>query len=128
MPNTRRPVIPLYLINGVPLLAPDGEVEDSYEDIDSPDTGRDETGRMHRDVVLYKVGKWSFNYNLVTKEDYMYIESIFPDAGTFQFTRPDRRNPDVLVTTTCYRSKYSLAYFSPRRGRWKNYKFNIIEC
>lgn len=125
---TRRSVFDSYKINGVSILAPDTEVTESYEDIDSPDTGRDETGRMHRDVVLYKVGKWGFQYDLMTKEDYIYMESLFPDAGTFEFTRPSRTNPDVSVTTTCYRSKYDLAYFSPTRGRWKNYKFNIIEC
>lgn len=117
-----------YLINNVPILAPDNEIGESYEDIDAPDTGRDETGTMHRTVVRYKVGKWSFNYDLMTKADYKYMESIFPDVGEFQFTRPSRRDPDVLVTTKCYRSKYDLAYFSPKRGMWKNYKFNIIEC
>ena len=126
--TTRRTKTNLYQVNGVPLLAPDNEVGDSYEDIDAPDTGRDETGRMHRNVVLYKVGKWSFEYGLMTKEDYMYNESVFPEAGTFMFTRPSRTNPDVSVTTECYRSKYSISYFSPRRGRWRNYKFNIIEC
>ena len=124
----RRRTTNLYLINGRPILTPDVEIPESYEDIDSHETGRDGTGRMHRYPVLYKVGKWGFQYDLMTKEDYMFMENLFPDAGTFMFTRPSRRNPSEMVTTECYRSKYSTSWFSPKRGMWKNYKFNIIEC
>ena len=124
----RRKTTDLYKINGYAMLAPDGEVGESYEDIDSHETGRDGTGRMHRYPVIYKCGKWSFQYDLMTKEDYEFMEALFPDEGTFLFTRPSRRDPDTPVTTECYRSKYDTKWFSPKRGMWKNYKFNIIEC
>ena len=117
-----------YLVNGVGLLAPDEEVSESYEDIDSPETGRAEDGVMYRSVVRYKVGKWGFEYKILSKHDYQALEAIFGDTATFEFTRPSRTNPDQLVTTTCYRSKYSLSYFDTRRQVWKGYKFNIIEC
>ena len=117
-----------YLIDGVGILVPDGEITESYEDIDSPETGRDEAGVMHRFVARYKVGKWGFNYATLSKHDYEEIERIFGEKATFEFTRPSRTNPSTTVTTTCYRSKYSLTYFDTRRQVWKNYKFNIIEC
>ena len=117
-----------YLVDGVKILVPDGEISESYEDIDSPETGRDETGVMHRSVVRYKVGKWGFSYVTLSKSDYETLEGIFGNKATFQFTRPSRTDPDSTVTTTCYRSKYSLTYFDTRRQIWKNYKFNIIEC
>lgn len=123
----RRRTTTLFLINGNPILVPDNELGESYEDVDAAETGRDETGHMHRFPVIYKCGKWSFEYNLMTKEDYMFMEALFPDEGNFQFTRPSRRNPDVMVTTSCYRSKYSISWFSPKRGMYRNYKFNIIE-
>ena len=52
----------LFQINGAPLLVPDAEVTASYEDLDSADAGRDESGVMHRLPVRFKVGSWSFSY------------------------------------------------------------------
>ena len=117
-----------YLVDNAGLLVPDNEISESYEDIDSPDTGRDETGYMRRTVVRYKVGKWGFEYKTLSKHDYAALESLFGDNATFMFTHPSRTNPDTLVTTECYRSKYSLTYFDTKRQVWKNCKFNIIEC
>lgn len=124
----RRTKTDLFKVNGNPMFAPDADMDFSFEDIDSADTGRDETGTMHRIVVKYKVGTWSFNYSGVTEEEYNYMESLFPDEGTFEFTHPSRHNSDELETTTCYRSKYSISWRHARKGQWRNYKFNIIEC
>ena len=124
---TTRPTYDLFKIDGVPMLAPDEEPSFSYEDIDSADTGRDETGHMHRSVVLFKVGKWGFQYSTLTHEDYIYMENLFNGKASFQFTRPSRTNPETPETTECYRSKYSLAYKNAKTGKWKNYKFNVIE-
>lgn len=117
-----------YLVNGVGILVPDNEIGESYEDIDSPETGRDEGGYMHRFVARYKVGKWAFEYRVLSEHDYMAMEEIFGNVAEFEFTRPSRTNPSETVTTTCYRSKYSLSYHDTRRHVWKNYKFDIIEC
>lgn len=117
----------LFKINGRNMFAPDEDMELSFEDIDSADTGRDETGTMHRIVVRYKVGHWSFNYASVTDDEYEHMESLFPDEGTFQFTHPGRRSTDTPVTTECYRSKYSITWKCSRTGKWRNYSFNIIE-
>lgn len=118
----------LFQINGQPVLAPDEGIGFSYEDLDDAASGRDEGGYAHRFVVRYKVGKWSFSYNSLTEEEKNYMESLFPDSGTFSFTHPDRRNSGQMVTTECYRSKYSLSWYNAITGLWKNYKFNIIEC
>lgn len=118
----------LFKINGKPMFAPDEEMGFSFEDIDSPDTGRDETGTMHRTVVRYKVGTWSFEYSSISEEDYQYLESLFPDSGNFTFTHPDRRDANKVVNSTCYRSKYSISWKNAKTGEWRNYKFNIIEC
>jgi hypothetical protein len=117
----------LFKINGVTMFAPDMDVDMSFEDIDSADTGRDEAGVMHRVVVRYKVGTWSFVYSSVTEEEYNYMESLFPDDGTFTFTHPDRKDSSKSVTSECYRSKYSITWKNARTGKWRNYKFNIIE-
>lgn len=116
------------MINGVPMLVPDSEVGVSYEDLDSADSGRDESGAMHRVPVRYKVGSWSFSYNHLTEAEKQYMESLFPDAADFEFTHPDRLDASVSVTSRAYRSKYSISWKNARTGMWNNYGFNIIEC
>lgn len=123
----KRGFVDFYLVNGVPLLAPDRDVEVSYEDIDAADAGRDEAGYMHRNAVRYKVGKWNFVYTNLTEEEHQYLENIFPDEESFEFTHPSRKNSNVLEVTTCYRSKCSGTWRNARSGKWKTNKFNVIE-
>lgn len=123
-----RALTDLFKVNGVRMLAPDNEQNFNFEDIDAADAGRTEDGYMHRNPVRYKVGTWSFSFAKISEQDKRYIESLFPDEATFEFTHPDRKDSSITVTTTCYRSKYSLSWYSARDGVWKNYSFNIIEC
>lgn len=116
-----------FKINGQLMLAPDEDAGFSYEDLDTDDSGRDEGGYMHRVVARYKVGSWSFSYSHLTEEERAYMEGLFPDAPTFEFTHPDRLTGSPVITT-CYRSKYSIDWYNCKLGVWRNYKFNIIEC
>ena len=118
----------LFLINGQPMLVSDAEVGVSYEDLDSSDSGRDESGVMHRIPVRYKVGSWSFTYSHLTEEEKQYMESLFPDAADFTFTHPDRLDSSVAVSCKAYRSKYGISWRNAKTGLWSNYSFNIIEC
>ena len=118
----------LFTINGKPMLAPDEEVGVNYEDLDSPDSGRDESGIMHRIVVRYKVPSWSFTYSNLTDEEKEYMESLFPDAPTFEFGHPGRVRTDQFEKTECYRSKYGISWKSALTGLWSGYSFNIISC
>ena len=123
-----RPFTNLFLINGKPMLAPDADVGVSYTDLDADDSGRDEAGYMHRIVMRYKVGTWSFEYASITEAEKRYLEELCGDSPDFEFTRPDRLNAEKQVTVKAYRSKYSNAWHNARTGQWRNYKFNIIEC
>lgn len=116
------------LINGKPMFAPDADIVFSYEDLDDAESGRDEGGVMHRIVVLYKVMSGSFEFFHLSEADYVYMESIFPDEPDFLFTHPSRKDPSVLVTTRCYRSKYGISWKNARTKEYRNYKFNIIAC
>ena len=118
----------LFKINGNPMLAPDTEVGVSYEDLDSADSGRDESGVMQRIPVRYKVGSWSFSYTSLTEDEKQYMEGLFPDAASFSFTHPDRKDATVSVTEKAYRSKYSISWKNARTGLWSNYGFSIIQC
>lgn len=117
-----------FMINGLPMLVPDSEVGVSYEDLDSSDTGRDESGVMHRIPVRYKIGSWSFSYSHLTEEEKQYMESLFSDGADFEFTHPDRKDASIPITCRAYRSKYSICWKNARTGLWSNYSFNIIEC
>lgn len=118
----------LYQINGMPLFAPDEDVPMSFEDLDSHDSGRDESGFMHRIVVRYKVGSWSFEYSHITQEEYAYTLSVLPNSGNFTFTHPKLTDCTQTESTTAYCSKYSIVWHSARTKEYRNFKFNIIEC
>lgn len=118
----------MFFVNGEPLLVPDEEPTISYEDLDSSESGRDESGVMHRFPIRYKVPTWPFSYSYLTEEEKNYMEKLFPKEPDFDFTRPNRIDSTSLETVTAYRSKYSLAWKNARTGLWKNYSFNIIEC
>ena len=92
----------LFQIDGKSLYAPDCDIEPSYSDLDSSDSGRDEAGYMHREVVREKVATW--------------------------FTHPKAGSSTETETTTCYCSKYGIAWHNAKTKQWKNLKFNIIEC
>lgn len=117
----------LFTVNGKPLLAPDAEVSVSYSDIDGADAGRDQNGILHRSVVRYKVAAWDFTYSSLTEEEKQYLESLFPDAPTFQFGHPSRADASRQETTECYRSQYGLSWRNARTGLWSNLRFQIIE-
>lgn len=117
-----------FLINGKPMLIPDAEVGFNYEDIDSSDSGRDQSGFMHRVVIRYKVPSWSFKFAALTDEELCYLESLFPEEPSFQFTHPSRLDSSTLEITECYRSKFGIAWQNAATGLWSGCSFNIIEC
>lgn len=118
----------LFQINGQPMLLPDAEVGVSYEDLDSGDSGRDESGVMHRYLVRSKVAVWSFSYGHLTEAEKNYMEGLFGDAAVFTFTHPGR--VDAAITESCqaYRSKYAISWKNAKTGLWSNYSFQIIQC
>ena len=114
-----------FKVNGTAMLAPDEPMEVSYQDLDASDAGRDESGYMHRIVVRNKVGSWNFAYSYLTKEEYAYLLSVLPGAGSFTFTYP---TPAGSRQTKAYLSAYSVVWQDVRTGLYRNMKFSIIEC
>ena len=114
-----------YLVDGVPLLAPDQDVKTSFEDIDAASAGRDEAGFMHRIPVRKKVGSWTFSYSTLTQEELRYTEALFENKTTFYLTFPGIEGPEKRL---CYRTKYGVAFHNARTGLWRGYSFSVIEC
>ena len=115
-----------YQIDGKPMLVPDADVSLSLADLDSSDSGRDESGVMHRIVVRHRVGTWGFNYSKLTAEEYKYMRSLFEGKSDFAFSYRDLDG--YLVETRAYCSNDSITYHNARLGLYQNLKFNIIEC
>ncbi len=107
---------------------PDQMVELSFTDLDASDSGRDESGVMHRILVRSKVPTWGFCYSTMTQAAYAYLVSILPEAGSFQFTCPDPTDPTVAMQVQAYLSNYSATWQGLPTGLYRNVKFNIIAC
>ncbi len=118
----------LYAIDGKPLLMPDAGVEMRFSDLDSGESGRDESGFMHRIVKRKRVATWSFAYDALSQQEYSYMLSILPEGGSFLFTYPDPENPAQSKTTEAYLSQYSITWQSAKTGLYRNFKFDIIQC
>lgn len=115
-----------FLIDGQPILVPDADVEISYEDLDSEESGRDESGFMHRIVLRERVKKIPLSYAYLNREEYLYMESLFRGKTSF---RVDCRDETGLpVHFTAYRSKHTITISNIKTGIHRNYGFSIIEC
>lgn len=115
----------VYKIDGTPLLTPDEDVEVSLSDLDASDSGRDESGIMHRIVVREKVKTFGFAYAVLDSVDYVYLLNLFAGKQTFTLSYPEN---GAVKTCTAYCSKVSGALHNQKTGLYKNLKFNIIEC
>lgn len=123
-----RPYSTEFKIGGKSMLVPDSPLQVTYEDVLSSDSGRDESGVMHSIPMRRKIAKWTFVYASLTEEEKNYMESIFPDTATFDFTKPSRTNTATSSTAKAYRTSYGIAFYDANQGLWKNYKFVIQEC
>lgn len=115
-----------FLIDGQPILAPDENVTISYEDLDSSESGRDESGVMHRIVMREGVKKIPLSYAFLNRDDFLYMESLF--KGKPHFEVQFRDFDGSKLSFTAYRSKHSITIQNVRAGIYKNYTFSIIEC
>lgn len=123
-----RQMTDLFLIDGEPMLAPDENLEMALEDVDAPDSGRDESGFWHRFTMRKDVGKWTFTYANLTMDEYGYMEHLFANKTEFSFTYPCHAEPVKKMVTKAYRTKHSINWCSAVTGHMRNYRFTIIEC
>ncbi len=118
----------LFTIDDEPMFAPDSGVEISFEDIDSPESGRSADGSMHRVVVAYDVGTWKFTYFAMSEAEYAYMRKLFRKKPDFRFGHPDLENRSQKVVTRAYRSKHGISWENAVTGEFRNHSFSIVEC
>ena len=115
-----------YKVNGMPILAPDAEVELTMTDLDAGSAGRDERGVMHRIRVRKRVKTWAFQYFALTREEFQYMEDLLSQNATFQFSYRDVDGAEQTCKAYC--SNSALTYQNAKLGLYRNYKFTVIEC
>lgn len=115
-----------FLIDGRPILIPDADVQISMEDMESDESGRDECGVMHRILLREKVKSWGLSYGSLTREEYLYMLSLFEGKVTFLL---EARGADGQVTAhRAYCSNLGITVRNRRTGIYKNFNLNIMEC
>lgn len=113
-------------IDKKPILVPDCDIAVECTDLDDADSGRDESGVMHRIVLREGVKSVQLSYAFLTAEEYQYMESLF--KGKPEFAVEYRDAEGLPQQFTAYRSKHSIVIHDAKRGIVKNYKFSLIEC
>lgn len=113
-------------IDKKPILVPDCDVAVECTDLDDEDSGRDESGVMHRIVLRENVRTIQLNYAFLRAEEYLYMESLF--KGKPEFKVEYRSFDGSLGEFTAYRAKHGITIHSAKTGLCKNYKFSLIEC
>ena len=113
-------------IDGAPVLAPDAGLEMEYTDLDGAESGRDESGVMHRFLLRSGVRKLTLQYQSLTREEYRYMQSLFGGKATFQVTYRDHNG--APATFQGYHSNHTITIQNAKTGLYKDAKFALIEC
>lgn len=117
----------LFAIDGQPMLVPDAGLPLLVEDVETSDSGRDESGVLHRFVVRQGMLHWDFSYARLTQEEYAYMESLFAGKSTFRFSYTSAVD-STRQEITAYRSKHSVLWNSAADGQFRDYQFRISAC
>jgi hypothetical protein len=113
-------------IDKKPILVPDADVQVEFSNLESEDSGRDESGFMHRIVLRRGIRTWALSYGILSAEEYRYMESLF--AGKDQFLVDYLDGQGRPASCIAYRCEHSLAVHNAAKGIYKNYQFSINEC
>lgn len=115
-----------FRVDGMAMPIPDRDVELNVSDLDDSDSGRDESGVMHRIVARYGVRSWAFSYSLLTMEEYRYLQALFQGKSRFVFTFRDAAGREQSCWAYC--SSHRAVLGDLKLGLVKSVKLSIIEC
>ena len=121
----------LLQIDGQPLPEPTEAADIRFQDIESDDSGADEMGVYHREVLRFGVLTCTLTYGYLTNEDCAYLLGLLQNKTTFQFTCPVASSAaDVTqtITRTCYCANYGAALQRLKAGVWRDMELQIQEC
>ena len=121
----------LLQIDGQPLPVPTESPSINFEDVESSDSGADELGVYHREVLRFGVLSCTLTYGYLTNEDCAYLLGLLQNNTTFQFTCPVASSAtDVTqpITRTCYCANYGASLQRLKAGVWRDMELKIREC
>lgn len=115
-----------FKINGTPIVAPDADVRIQKKDVEASDSGKDESGYLHRYLLRSGVKTWSFAYAHLSREEYEYMENLLNDQTSFTFTYPQKDG--TAGTCKAYCPGGAVAIRNIRTGLYSSYSFDVVEC
>lgn len=121
----------LLQIDGQPLPVPTETADIQYTDVESDDSGADEMGVYHREVLRSGVLSCALTYGYLDNEDCAYLLGLLQGKTTFRFTCPvPSTAADVTQTTTrtCYCANRGAALQRLKSGVWRDMTLQIQEC
>ena len=121
----------LLQIDGQPLPEPTEAADIRFKDVESSDSGADELGVYHRQVLRFGVLTCSLTYSYLDNADCAYLLGLLQNKTTFQFTCPvasDSTDVTKTITRTCYCSNYGAALQRLKAGVWRDMTLEIKEC
>lgn len=121
----------LLQIDSHSLPVPTGSPTIKFSDVESSDSGADEMGVYHREVLRYGVLTASLEYSYLDNTDCAYLLGLLQNKTTFQFTCPvasDAADVTQTITRTCYCSNYGAALQRLKAGVWRDMTLEIKEC
>lgn len=121
----------LLQINGQPLPTPTESPSIAFTNITSSDSGRDEGGYYHQEIIRSGVLSCSLQYSYLSNSDAAYLLQLL-SADSFTFTCPTPNSgPDTQsITRTCYcKNLPTLSLLRSLTGSntWKDVSVDIEE-
>ena len=121
----------LLQIDGQNLPEPTETAKINFSDIESSDSGADESGVYHREVLRFGVLSCTLTYGYLDNADCAYLLDLLKNKTTFEFTCPAASSAaDVTdtITRTCYCANYGAALQRLQAGVWRDMGLQIQEC
>lgn len=121
----------LLQIDGNPLPEPTEAAEIQFTDVESEDSGKDDVGVYHREILRFGVLSCTLTYSHLSNEECAYLFHLLENKSTFRFTCPvssDSRDVEQTVTRTCYCTDHGAALQRLKAGVWRDAKLQIQEC
>ena len=115
-----------HLIDGEPILTPDADIEVGFEDMVDEGSGFDEAKYYHRFIWRFDRRSWKLKYAFLTREEYLYLRSLYKQKVTFKFSFINEDGDQETVDAYCVAG--NVVYQSKRSGLYKNFSMEIIEC
>ena len=121
----------LLQIDGQPLPEPTEAADIRFKDVESSDSGADELGVYHRQVLRLGVLTCTLTYGYLDNADCAYLLGLLQNKTTFTFLCPAASGADDVTQTTtrtCYCANYGAALQRLKSGVWRDMELQIQEC